>query len=81
VIVLCAIAIHADTAPTLAWILLGLNAIGATLVALALSIGELPEDRKPFGPFTDIAEFLGFLDERTPQGRAVAWLRHRGFLE
>jgi len=31
VTVLCAIAIHADTAPTLAWILLGLNAIGAQL--------------------------------------------------
>jgi len=78
---LCAIAIHADTAPTLAWILFWLNALGAALVGLALWIGELPEDRKPFGPFTDVAELLGFLDERTPQGRFVAWLRERGFLE
>ena len=78
---LCAIAIHADTAPTLAWILFSLNAVGAVLVGLALWIGELPEDRKTFGPFTDVAEFLGFLDERTPQGRFVAWLRQRGFLE
>ena len=53
---LCAVAIHADTAPTLAWILLGLNAVGAALVSLALWIGDLPEDRKPFGPFTDVAE-------------------------
>ena len=78
---LCAIAIHADAAPTLAWILFWLNAVGTALVGLALWIGELPEDRKPFGPFTDVAEFLGFLDERTPQGRFVAWLRQRGFLE
>jgi hypothetical protein len=81
VMLLCAIAIHADAAPTLAWILFGLNAVGAALVVVAVGIGELPEDRKPFGPFTDVAEFLGFLDERTPQGRFVAWLRQRGFLE
>lgn len=81
VMVLCAIAIHADTAPRLAWILLWLNAIGAALVGLALWIGELPEDRKPFGPFTGVAEFLGFLDDDTPHGRAVSWLRQRGFLE
>lgn len=78
---LCAIAIRVNTATTLARILLWLNALGAALVALALWIGELPEDRKPFGPFTDVAEFLGFLDERTPQGRAIAWLRQQGFLE
>jgi hypothetical protein len=78
---LCAIAIRADTAPTLAWILFWLNAVGAALVGLALWIGEPPEDRKPFGPFTDVAEFLDFLDERTPQGRLVAWPRERGLFE
>lgn len=78
---LCGTAIHANTAPTLAWILFWLNTVGAVFVGLALWIGELPEDRKPFGPFTDVAEFLGFLDERTPQGRFVAWLRQHGFLE
>jgi len=78
---LCAIAIHADTAPTLAWTLFWLNAVGAALVGLALWIGELPEDRKPFGPFTDVAEFLGFLDERTPQGRFVRRMRELGLLE
>jgi len=65
----------------LAWALLSLNALGAALIGLALWIGKLPEDRKPFGPFTEVAEFLGFLDDRTAQGRAVAWLRERGLLE
>lgn len=77
---LCAIAIEADTATTFAWIVFCLNAVGVGLVGLARWIGELPEDRKPFGPFTEVAEFLGFLDEDTPQGRLIAWLRQRGFL-
>ena len=44
-------------------------------------IGALPEDRKPFGPFTEIADFLGFLDEPTPHGRLVRRLRRLGLLE
>jgi len=36
--VLCAIAIRADTATTVAWILLWLNAIGAALVGLARAV-------------------------------------------
>jgi len=78
---LCAIAIHADTATGVAWILFWLNALGAAVIGLSRWIGELPEDRKPFGPFSEVAEFLGFLDNATPHGRAVAWLRQRGFLE
>jgi hypothetical protein len=78
---LCAIAIHADTATSLAWTLLWLNAVAACVIALARWIGELPRDRRPFGPFTDVAEFLGFLDGDTPHGRLVAWLRQRGLLE
>jgi len=81
VMLLCAIAIRAHTATTLAWILLWLNAAGAALTGLALWIGELPEDRKPFGPITALADFLGLLDEDTAQGRFVAWLRQRGLLE
>ena len=53
----------------------------AVAIALSELIGELPEHRKPFGPFTEAAEFLGFLDENTRQGRIVRWLRDRGFLE
>ena len=78
---LCAVAIHVDTATSLAWILFWLNAAAAALIGFPLWIGEFPKDRKPFGPFTEVAEFLGFLDEDTPQGRAVAWLRERGLLE
>jgi len=81
IVLLCAIALQEGCAPTLASIVLVLNLLALGVIALAASIGELPEDRKPFGPFTDVAEFLGFLDERTPQGRLVAWLRERGFLE
>lgn len=36
VMLLCTISILADTATTLAWILLGLNAIGAALAAVEL---------------------------------------------
>lgn len=78
---LCAVAIGANAAVRLAWVFLALNVAAAAIVALSLWIGELPEDRKPFGPFTEVAESLGFLDERTPQGRVVAWLRQRRFLE
>jgi hypothetical protein len=78
---LCAAAIAGETSIAVAWTLLVLNLAAAAIVALSLWIGELPEDRKPFGPFTEVAEFLGFLDERTPQGRVVAWLRQRRFLE
>ena len=81
VMLLCAIAIQAEAVPALAWILLWFNAIGAALVGVLLWSGEFPEDRKPFGPFTKVAEFLGFLEQNTSQGRVVAWLRHRGFLE
>ena len=48
---------------------------------LSLCIGELPEDRKPFGPFTEVADVLGFLDEKTLQGRLVQRLRKLGLLE
>ncbi len=78
---LCAAALQGGYAPTLASILLVLNLLALAVIALALWIGELPEERKPFGPFTEAAEFLGFLDERTAQGRFVAWLRARGLLE
>jgi len=78
---LCAAAIAGETAVGLAWTLLVLNVAAAAIVALSLWIGELPEDRKPFGPFTEIADFLGFLDERTPQGRLVRRLQERGILE
>ena len=57
------------------------NVAAAAIVALSLWIGELPEHRKPFGPFTEIADFLGFLDERTPQGRLVRCLRKLRLLE
>lgn len=80
-LLLSAIAIRADTATSLACTLFWLNAVAAAVIALALWIGELPRDRKPFGPFTEAAEFLGFLDGDTPQGRLVAWLRQRGLLE
>lgn len=78
---LCAAAIADETAVGLAWTLLALNVAAAAIVALSLGIGELPEDRKPFGPFTEIADFLGFLDERTPQGRFVRRLRELRLLE
>ena len=78
---LCAAAIAGETAVGLAWTLLALNVAAAAIVALSLWIGELPEDRKPFGPFTEVADFLGFLDERTPQGRLVRRLRALRFLE
>ena len=78
---LCAIAIGQDVLPTVAWIVFALNAIGAVAIALSEWIGELPEHRRPFGPFTEAAEFLGGLDETTRQGRIVRWLRDRGFLE
>ena len=81
VMLLCAIAIGQGFLPTIAWILFVANAIGAAAIALSEGIGELPEHRKPFGPFTEAADFLGFLDENTRQGRAVRWLRERGFLE
>ncbi len=78
---LCAIAIGHDVLPTVAWIVFALNAIGAVAIALSELIGELAWHRKPFGPFTEAAEFFGFLDENTRQGRIVRWLRDRGFLE
>lgn len=65
----------------LAWTLLLLNAMAILVITLSLAIGELPEDRKPFGPFTEAAELLGFLDARTPHGRMVRWLRSKGFLD
>jgi hypothetical protein len=61
--------------------LLALNVAAAAIVALSLWIGELPEHRKPFGPFTEIADFLGFLDERTRQGRFLQRLRSLGLLD
>jgi hypothetical protein len=79
--ILCAAAIAGGTAVGLAWTLLVLNVAAAAIVALSLWIGELPEDRRPFGPFTEVADFLGFLDERTPQGRLVRRLRALRFLE
>jgi hypothetical protein len=78
---LCAAAIVGETAVSLAWPLLALNVAAAAIVALSLWIGELPEDRKPFGPFTEIADFLGFLDEGTRQGRFVRRLRRLGVLQ
>jgi hypothetical protein len=78
---LCAAVIAGGTAAGLAWILLALNLAAAAIVALSLWIGDLPEDRKPFGPFTEVADVLGLLDHNTPQGRAVIWLRRRGILE
>lgn len=78
---LCVAAIAGERSVGLAWTLFALNTSAAAAVALSLWIGELPEDRKPFGPFTEVADFLGFLDQDTPQGRAVAWLRRRGILE
>ncbi len=78
---LCAAAIAGETAVALAWTLLVLNVAAAAIVALSLWIGEVPEDRKPFGPFTEIANSLGFLDERTLQGRVVRRLRALRFLE
>jgi peptidoglycan/LPS O-acetylase OafA/YrhL len=81
VVALCAIAILGGDASWLPWSLLLLNALAIAVITLSLAIGELPEDRKPFGPFTEAAEFFGFLDEDTPHGRAVCWLRKHGFLE
>lgn len=78
---LCAAAIAGETAVSLASPLLALNVAAAAIVALSLWIGELPEDRNPLGPFTEIADFLGFLDERTPQGRVVRRLQTLGILE
>jgi hypothetical protein len=78
---LCATAIAADAAVRLAWVLFTLNVAAAAIVALSLWIGKLPEDRKPFGPFTEIADCLGFLDERTLQGRWVQRLRKLGVLD
>ena len=79
--ILCAAAIAGETAVGLAWTLLVVNGAAAAVVALSLWIGELPEDRKPFGPFTEIADFLGFLDEGTRQGRFVRRLRGLGVLQ
>ncbi len=78
---LCAVAIASDPTDRLAWVLLALSAAAVAVVALSLWIGELPQDRKPFGPFTEVAEVLGFLDERTPHGRVVRRLRDRGLLD
>ena len=36
---------------------------------------------EPFGPFTEGAEFLAFLDEDDPQRLVVTSLRERGFSE
>ncbi len=78
---LCAAAIASETAVGLAWTLLLLNVAAAAIVALSLWIGELPEDRKPFGPFTEIADLLGLLDEATLQGRFVRRMRKFGLLD
>ncbi len=78
---LCAAAIAGESTVSLARPLLALNVAAAAIVALSLWIGELPEDRKPFGPFTEIADFLGFLDECTPQGRLVRRLQKLGLLK
>jgi hypothetical protein len=78
---LCVIALLGGYAPPLATALLTLNLLAIALIALAVWIGDLPEDQRPFGPFTEAADFLGFLDERTPQGRVVRWLREQGILE
>lgn len=81
VVALCAIAILSGGASGLAWSLLLLNALAILVISMSLAIGELPEERKPFGPFTEAADLLGFLDVRTPQGRIVRWLRARGLLD
>jgi len=81
IVLLCAVALQGGYTPTLASITLVLNLLAIAFIALAAWIGELPEDRRPFGPFTEAAEFLGFLDERTLHGRAVRWLRDRDLLE
>jgi hypothetical protein len=78
---LCTAAIAGETAVGLAWTLLALNIAAAAIIGAYVWIGELPEDRKPFGPFTEIADFFGFLDERTPQGRVVRRLEKLGLLE
>lgn len=75
IVLLCAVALQGGYAPSLASIVLALNLLALAIIALATWIGELPEDRKPFGPFTEAAEFLGFLDERTPQGRFARRMR------
>jgi len=79
--VLCATALQGGYASTVASIVLLLNLLALAIIALAAWIGDLPEDRKPFGPFTEAAEFLGFLDESTPQGRFVRRMRELGLLE
>jgi len=81
IVLLCAVALQGGYAPALASMVLALNLLALAIIVLAAWIGELPEDRKPFGPFTEAAEFLGFLDERTLHGRAVRWLRDRDLLE
>ncbi len=81
IVLLCAVALQGGYAPALASLVLTLNLLALGIIALAAWIGELPEDRKPFGPFTEAAEFLGFLDERTPQGRFIRQLRDLGMLE
>jgi hypothetical protein len=81
IVVLCAITLQGGYAPTLASIVLVLNLLALAFIALAAWIGELPEDRRPFGPFTEGAEFLGFLDESTPQVRFVRRMRELGLLE
>lgn len=58
---LCGVAILGETAVGLAWTLIAVNVAAAAVVVLSLWIGELPEDRKPFGPFTEVAGVLGFL--------------------
>jgi len=81
IVLLCAVALQEGYAPALPSVVLALNVLALGIIALAAWIGELPEDRKPFGPFTEAAEFLGFLDERTPQGRFIRHLRDLGMLE
>ena len=78
---LCTAAIAGEIAVRLAWTLLLLNVAVAAIVGLSHRLGELLEDRKPFGPFTEDAEVLGFLDESTLQGRFVQRLRKLGLLE
>lgn len=78
---LCTAAIAGEAAVGLAWTLLALNVGAVVVVGLSLWIGELSEDRKPFGPFTEVADYLGFLDERTLQGRFVRRLKKLGLLE
>jgi hypothetical protein len=58
-----------------------LNLLALGIISLPAWIGEFPGDWKPFGLLTHVAEFLGFLAERTPQRRLVASLRKRELSE